>query len=519
VTAPVLSGPRTDPAGVNEVLTAVELPCHVVATAAGVGLSHTLPRRGERLVLSLGPLPATRLGDPGFRAAHGVRYALMAGAMAGGISSPELVTAMARSGHLAVYGAGGVPPARLEDALRRLAADAAGLPYAVNLLHAPHEPAAESAVVDLCLRYQVRCVEASAFMGLTAPLVRYRLAGLHRSTDGAIVAANRVIAKVSRPEVAERFMTPADPGIVTELADAGLISAEQATLAAFVPMADDVTVESDSGGHTDGRPLGVLLPLIAALRDSLRDRRRDLTPVRIGAAGGIGTPMAVAAAFAMGADYVVTGSVNQSCREAGTSMRARRMLAAAEISDVGLAPSADMFEFGSRVQVLKRGTMFAQRASRLHRCYDRYESLEALPAEEREWLETVVLRRTVDEVWAEVVDYFGRRDPGQLAAAESDPRRRMALIFRWYLGLSSRWASTGDDERAADYQIWCGPAMGAFNRWVTGTYLASAENRSVVDVSHHLLRGAAVASRVHQLRLAGVRLPPLATAYRVTPLS
>jgi trans-AT polyketide synthase, acyltransferase and oxidoreductase domains len=39
----------------------------------------------------------------------------------------------------------------------------------------------------------------------------------------------------------------------------------------------------------------------------------------IGLAGGMGTPFAVAAAFVMGADYVLTGSVNQACVEAGTS--------------------------------------------------------------------------------------------------------------------------------------------------------------------------------------------------------
>ena len=36
-------------------------------------------------------------------------------------------------------------------------------------------------------------------------------------------------------------------------------------------------------------------------------------PLRVGAAGGISTPWAAAAALAMGAAYLVTGSVNQSC--------------------------------------------------------------------------------------------------------------------------------------------------------------------------------------------------------------
>jgi trans-AT polyketide synthase, acyltransferase and oxidoreductase domains len=44
----------------------------------------------------------------------------------------------------------------------------------------------------------------------------------------------------------------------------------------------------------------------------------------------------------------------------------------------------------------------------------------------------------------------------------------MALVFRWYLGQSPVWANQGDADRKIDYQIWCGPAMGAFNEWVQG---------------------------------------------------
>jgi len=46
----------------------------------------------------------------------------------------------------------------------------------------------------------------------------------------------------------------------------------------------------------------------------------------------------------------------------------------------------------------------------------------------------------------------------------------MALVFRWYLGNGSRWAVEGTPDRVQDYQIWCGPAMGAFNRWVQGSF-------------------------------------------------
>ena len=71
--------------------------------------------------------------------------------------------------------------------------------------------------------------------------------------------------------------------------------------------------------------------------------------------------------------------------------------------------------------------------------------------------------------------------------ADRDPRHKMALVFRWYLGLSSHWANSGDPDRRMDYQVWCGPAMGAFNEWVKGTYLEDWHNRRVVAVARNLL--------------------------------
>jgi NAD(P)H-dependent flavin oxidoreductase YrpB (nitropropane dioxygenase family) len=50
-------------------------------------------------------------------------------------------------------------------------------------------------------------------------------------------------------------------------------------------------------------------------------------------------------------------------------MPVREMLAQAEQADVIMAPAADMFEMGVKLQVLKRGTMFAMRAAKLYELY------------------------------------------------------------------------------------------------------------------------------------------------------
>jgi PfaD family protein len=327
-----------------------------------------------------------------------------------------------------------------------------------------------------------------------------------------------VIAKISRAETAEQFMQPPPPAIVSALLQQGLITAEQAELSQYVPSADDITVEADSGGHTDRRPLSALLPSIIRLRDTIQRQRRYAVPVRVGAAGGLGTPLAVAGAFAMGAAYVVTGSVNQACVESGTSPTARAMLAETGVADCEMAPAADMFEMGVELQVTKKGTMFAMRAQRLYRLYQTYDSLEAIPADERAKLEKQVFRRPIEDIWQDCVKFFAQRDPEQIERAAGNSKRKMALVFRWYLGMSSRWATSGDASRKADYQVWCGPAMGSFNDWVTGSYLKNPGDRRVADVAHHLIRGAAFHTRLAQLRVAGVQIPAAAADYVPAPL-
>src|ERR1019366_8424775 len=52
--------------------------------------------------------------------------------------------------------------------------------------------------------------------------------------------------------------------------------------------------------------------------------------------------------------------------ESGASEGVRRLLAQAEQADTAMAPAADMFEMGVKVQVLKRGTMFPMRAAKLY---------------------------------------------------------------------------------------------------------------------------------------------------------
>ena len=521
--------PNTDPQAIKAAIHDLYRPVCLVQTDAGYALAEggramigVRPSDGEALpIVGLAaPCPPEYLGDRSFCRDHGLRYAYVTGAMANGIASVDLVAAIGRAGMLGFFGAAGLSPAAVEAAIDRLQSDLgapARAPWGCNLIHSPNDPQLEAAVAELCLRRGVHLVEASAYLRLTLPVVRYRVHGIRRDGTGKIVTPNRLIAKVSRVEVATTFFAPPPEGLLNELVCRGEITLHQAELAAQIPMAQDLTAEADSGGHTDNRPALALLPTLLSLRDQMQARHGYDAPLRVGAAGGIATPASAAAVLAMGAAYILTGSINQGCVESGSCDTVRQMLADARQADVTMAPAADMFEMGVKVQVLKRGTMFAMRAAKLYELYQAYADLDEIPAAQRALLEKNYFHADLDEIWRQTEQFFRRRDPAQVDRAQRDAKHKMALVFRWYLGQASRWANSGDPSRKIDYQIWCGPAMGAFNQWTQGSPLEQPAQRRVVTVALNILYGAAVFGRVNALRSGGAPLPP--GVFKLPPLA
>jgi PfaD family protein len=211
----------------------------------------------------------------------------------------------------------------------------------------------------------------------------------------------------------------------------------------------------------------------------------------------------------MGAAYILTGSINQACVEAGICEDVKKLLSQAEQADVAMAPSADMFEIGARVQVLKRGTLFPVRAEKLYQFYKNYSRFEDLPPAVQKEIEDKFLLTSFEATWQSTRDFFlSRGGQQEVDRAEQDPAHKMALVFRSYLGQSSRWAIQGDAQRKMDYQVWCGPAMGAFNQWVKGSFLEPHTNRFAAQIAMNLLTGACVVTRAAFARAQGLELPP-----------
>lgn len=439
------------------------------------------------------PTGAQELGCPEFRRDYGLRYAYLAGAMFRGIASADLVIRLGERGLMGFFGAGGLDLGRLEKELLRIQ-DALGVDgrFGMNLLHSIDDPEYENSVVDLYLRRGVRTVEAAGFTQLTPAVVRFRYTGARWDARNGPVASRRVLAKVSRPEVAAAFMAPAPEAIVARLVDDGLLTVEEARVAAKLPVSEDICVEADSGGHTDGGVSLTLLPAMMRHRDVAMERYGLRKRIRIGAAGGIGAPEAVAAAFVLGADFVLTGSVNQCSPEAGTSDMVKDILAGLDVQDTAYAPAGDMFELGARVQVVRKSTMFAARGNKLYQLYRQYDDWESVDQTTRRVVEETYFKRPFTQVWGETRDHHlarGRHE--EIEKAERSPKHLMALTFRWYFAHSVNWALEGDPAQRVNFQIQCGPSVGAFNHVVSGTSLQDWRARHVDLIAETLMTGAA----------------------------
>ena len=494
-----------------------------IGFAAEGSIQPTMPDDGSScmgLVALLPGLYPEWLGDRSFCETHRLRFPYVGGAMARGISSTAIVIQLAKMGAMAFFGSAGLHPDTIEKAIDEIEAalSGEGLSWGCNLIHSPNEPAMEQKLVDLYLRRKVRRVSASAFMKMTKPVVQYACTGLFENQKGDICRTNYLFGKISREEVARHFLSPAPQNILDELVKEGLLTPEEARLAIQIPLAEDITVESDSGGHTDNRPLNALFPTIRYQANRLAEKLGYKRPIRLGAAGSLGTPLGVAAAFALGASYVLTGSVHQAAIESGVSDISREMLSQARLTDVVMTASADMFELGVKVQVLKRGTLMGVRGNRLYDIYTRYDSIDDIPEAIRSQIEEQIFCMPLEDVWKQTEAFFQRVDPSMLEKAAKDPKKKMALIFRWYIGNSSRWSVVGEKDRQADYQIWCGPAMGAFNSWVEGSFLEPVGARKVQQIALNLLEGATLITRANQLRAFGVAVDQAIYNYRPVPL-
>ncbi|MET1255421.1 PfaD family polyunsaturated fatty acid/polyketide biosynthesis protein [Aliikangiella maris] len=443
---------------------------------------------------TVGGLSPEKFGAPSFRHRYQIKYAYLTGAMYRGIASKALVVAVAKAGFLGFLGTGGMSLAEIEENIVAIqqALNHGAFAFGMNLLANIHRPEQEMQTVELYLKKDIQVIEAASFTQVTPALVYYRLAGVAQDEDGTIICKNKIIGKLSRPEVASAFLSPPPPSIVNQLLRENKITAEQARLAEQILVCDDICVEADSGGHTDQGIASVLLSAMLRLRDEVYQKYTCNQPIHIGLAGGIGAPPAVVAAFMMGADFILTGSINQCTVESGANSVVKSMLQEINVQDTDYAPAGDMFEIGAKVQVLKKGVLFPSRANKLVSLYHQYGQWENVPLKMQQQIEQKYFQKTFEQVWQQVKAYRVKKNQqASISKAENNPKYKMALVIKWYFAYSNILAFNGDLQNQVDFQVHTGPALGAFNQWVKGTALESWQNRHVGEIGELLMQASA----------------------------
>ena len=417
-----------------------------------------------------------------FTREYNSKYPLYIGGMYRGISGTKLVSRACNSGYLAFFGAGGLRQPDIKKAITEIKMNVGtDKTFGVNIPYSIKQPNKVSVLVDLLLQEQVTVLEAASFIEATKDLVRYRVKGLSEK-NGQIIAKNRVIAKLSRPEVAKSFVNPPKKAVLDELLNEGEITSYEAELALKIPVASDICVEGDSGGHTDRANL---LSIFPAIRGIVDDANRDFgyaQPIRVGAAGGIGSPTSAACVFMLGADFIVTGSINQCTVEAATSNLAKELLSHADIQDTDYISAVETPNSSSCVQVLKKGTMLPMRIKKLISLFDKYGSFEEMDSAEIQKLEKNVFKNEISQIVREIESYRSAD-----VMRSMNQRQKMLSVINWFIHMTTEWAVVGNENQKANFQIPCGASMGTFNRWVSNTKYADWKLRHVDEINDLLM--------------------------------
>ena len=127
-----------------------------LALLSSPGQAALTPARSIAFLPAIG---METLGDKRFKERHGLIYPYVAGAMANGISSAQMVKTMAKNGMMGFLGAGGLSLEQIEENIIDLKESLGDKPFGFNLIHSLGDPDHEMATVKLYPKHKIRSEE------------------------------------------------------------------------------------------------------------------------------------------------------------------------------------------------------------------------------------------------------------------------------------------------------------------------------------------------------------------------
>ena len=242
--------------------------------------------------------------------------------MAGGATTPDLVTAVGKAGGLGMLAAGYLPTARLAEQIA--AVRDVSTPFGVNVF----VPGPERGDVEAIERYRERLAPAAADLGAEL--------GDPVWSDDEYEAKLDLLAAVGVPAVTFTFGLPSEQDVIA-LRRAGSEVGVTVTTPAEAVAADQVGADFvvaqgiEAGGHRGGWLGGEQYGLLTLIR-----LIRSTVDIKVVAAGGIADAAGVRAVLAAGATAAAAGTAFLRCPEAGTPEPYRAALVAPEFTGTRL---------------------------------------------------------------------------------------------------------------------------------------------------------------------------------------
>ena len=255
----------------------------------------------------------------------GVRYPVIQAPMAGGWTTPELVSAVSNAGGFGSLAGAGVPPEQLREDIRAVK-EQTDRPFAVNFLLAPPGPGSRDV--------------AAAQRFLDGFRERFGLPSGETDLVAQPPPLEEQLEVVLEEEVPVLSVALGDPGELVERAhgEGMLVVSMVGTVEDAVRDAEagaDVVVAqgAEAGGHRSTVELGPggEVPLVGTL--ALVPQVVDAVGVPVVAAGGIVDGRGLVAALALGAAGAQMGTRFLVARESGAHPAYRRRLLAATEAD------------------------------------------------------------------------------------------------------------------------------------------------------------------------------------------
>lgn len=422
-----------------------------------------------------------------FNIEYDLKYPYLVGGIERGITSKEMVVKCGKHNILSFLGTKRMNIEKIRESIVYIKKHLTnGEAFGVNITYDPLDTELASKVVDLCFEYDVKNIELCGYHYMPKYIIRYKFNNL-KYKNNKVICNNKIFLKTDRLNDLEQLMEPASEEVLESLTKERLITDAEKRLLKNVSVIDALTISCESGGNMYKSNILNVLPTAINIRDSKVKEQGYDNNIYIGVAGDIGTPESVAIMFLLGADYIVTDSINQCSIESSLSDLTKDLLQQAGIEDTIYVPDADNFEIGAKIPVLKRGVMFPSRANKLYDLYRYYNSYYQIDKKLREHIEKNYFRKTFDEYYEECK----RNEPiEKIDIIEKDEKKKMALVFKQYLIEAASYGQEGLEEEKMNFSIYCSPALGAFNKYCNGGEMENWRNRSITKIAEILMHDA-----------------------------